>query len=381
MELKALHTHSTAIIIRGDSLKGGGGAERRFIRLWKYFNVKSSSVHLVVNHSLFISGCECGLFVENDRKQKTLHIVGDGCFLLLSFRIYKTIVDNNFDLVHLVLAQKVLTPLYLLLSLKKNIVITHTIAFSWFSSQGYIPLLTKLLSRFLWKIADRIDSLYFGFIPHYAKPLGFEDKVEVSPCSFSDSNTFRAIDTKEPLIVFAGRLIPEKNPMLFIDALTILRKTPIQWAAIMAGDGPLKESVEQKIIMEKLENYITVGSYSNMSALFSKSTIFVSLQETENYPSQSLLEAMLASNVVIATNVGETSKIVQDGETGFLIKHDPKELSDKIFLVLSETTIAKKLAHNGRSLIEKEHMIERFASYIEKFWQKAYEEKYKLCVE
>lgn len=379
--MKALHTHSTAIIIRGDSLKGGGGAERRFIRLWKYFNLKSSSVHLVLNDSLFVSGCECGLFVENDKAKKTLHIVEDGCFLSLSFRIYKTIVENNFDLVHLVLAQKVLTPLYLLLSLKKKIVITHTIAFSWFSSKGHIPLLTKLLSRLLWKIADRIDSLYSGFIPHYAKPLGFEAKVEVSPCSFSDIDKFRVTGTKEPLIVFAGRLIPEKSPMLFIDALTILRETPIQWSAIMAGDGPLRESVEQRIIMEKLEKYITVGSYSDMSALFSKSTIFVSLQETENYPSQSLLEAMLASNVVIATNVGETSRIVRDGETGFLINHDAKELSDKMLLILSEISMAKKLAHNGRSLIEKEHTIEHFASYIENFWQKAYEEKYKLCVE
>jgi len=372
--MKQMHTRSIALILEGKSLEGGGGAERRFIRLWRYFLDKDISVHLILNDSLFISGVIVGLFTDNDLQNKTLHIIKYNHPILVSLSMCKIILQNSFNIIHLVLAQKRLLMFYVILFLQKKYVITHTIAFSAFSCHLKLPWSTLFLSKWIWKKADRIDSLYSGFLQTYAKPLRFENKVEISPCSFSDIK-FCSVKRKKALIVFSGRLIEEKNPILFLDALSLLRKKCTQWEAIIAGEGPLENSVKIKLLQEQMDSYVTVQAFGDMSEILSESLIFVSLQKTENYPSQSLLEAMLACNVVIATNVGETSKIIQDGNTGFLIEANPYELSEKLFQLLNNPELVQTIALNGKKFVEKNHTIERFAEYINGFWLTAFKNK------
>lgn len=372
--MKQRHTRSVALILEGKSLEGGGGAERRFIRLWRYFLGKETSVHLILNDSLFRSGVVVGLFTNEDIHNKTLHIIKYNHLMLVSLSMFRIILQNRFDIIHLVLAQKRLLLFYLMLFLQKKHVITHTIAFSAFSCRLKLPLATIFLSQWIWKNVDRIDSLYSGFLEAYAKPLGFYDKVEISPCSFSEMK-FCAIKQKKTLIVFSGRLIEEKNPILFVEALSLLRKKYTQWEAIIAGEGPLENSIKIKLRQDNMNSYVKIQAFADMSQVFSESLIFVSLQKTENYPSQSLLEAMLACNVVVATNVGETSKIVQDGSTGFLIEGNPRELSEKLFQLLSNPILVQKIALNGKKFVEKNHTIERFAEYINGFWLTAYKNK------
>lgn len=372
--MKQMHTRSVALILEGKSLEGGGGAERRFIRLWRYFLGKETSVHLILNDSLFKSGVVVGLFTNEDIHNKTLHIIKYNHPMLVSLSMFRIILQNKFDIIHLVLAQKRLLLFYVMLFLQKKYVITHTIAFSAFSCRLKLPLATIFLSRWIWKNVDRIDSLYAGFLEAYAKPLGFYDKVEISPCSFSDMK-FCSIKQKKTLIVFSGRLIEEKNPILFVEALSLLRKRYTQWEAIIAGEGPLENSIKIKLLQENMNSYVKIQAFADMPQIFSESLIFVSLQKTENYPSQSLLEAMLACNVVVATNVGETSKIVQDGSTGFLIEGNPRELSEKLFQLLNNPILVQKIALNGKKFVEKNHTIERFAEYINGFWLTAYKNK------
>ncbi|PWS21862.1 hypothetical protein DKP78_21375, partial [Enterococcus faecium] len=86
---------------------------------------------------------------------------------------------------------------------------------------------------------------------------------------------------------------------------------------------PLHDVILARLRSLHLTDSVTVQPYADMSEIFSRSSIFVSLQRTENYPSQSLLEAMAARNAVVATRVGETAKLVRHQETGLLVTSDP----------------------------------------------------------
>ena len=55
-----------------------------------------------------------------------------------------------------------------------------------------------------------------------------------------------------------------------------------------------------------------------------------------------LLEAQLMEKPVIATDVGGIPELMIDGKTGFLIKkNNPKDLEEKIILILKEITCSK----------------------------------------
>lgn len=59
------------------------------------------------------------------------------------------------------------------------------------------------------------------------------------------------------------------------------------------------------------------------------SKIFLSLQNYENYPSQSLLEAISSGNYIIASDVGDTNSIVKT-DFGSLVSLSIEDISIKL---------------------------------------------------
>jgi len=358
----------------GSSLEGGGGAERRFFRLWRLFRARGTPLTLVTNHALFESAIRAGLLTPEDRGDH-LKLVGDGGFVRRNVTIRREIRRMRPDIVHLPLAQRALAPLILSLALPGGPVVTHSMTATYFAHKGRVALGTLILSRLLWRISRRIDSLYQGFVPTWAEPLGFAQRVSVAPCSFTDLDTYSyQLSAKdEGLVVFSGRLYAEKDPELFVRALAVMRERmpQLQWRAVIAGNGPLAARVRELIQVGRVSDRVSLGVYPDMAPLFGRSSIYVSLQRTENYPSQALLEAMAAGNAIVATDVGETRRLVRPGETGALVGADATEIADAIGDLVSRPMETQRLGQNAARLIRSDHTIERFASYIESFWRGA----------
>lgn len=363
-----------AIVIVGSSLDGGGGAERRFFRLWRYFSARAKPLTLVINDALFESATRAGLLLTNDIGA-CLRLVPDAGLLARNLAIHRELRAVRPDIIHLPLAQHALVPLILSLMGPGRVVVTHSMTASYFAHKSSVPLGTRILSRLLWRISGQIDSLYEGFIPTCAEPLGFADRVSVAPCSFTDLELFdhKPSIQEQGAIVFSGRLYPEKNPELFARALVLLRERlpHMPWRAVIAGDGPLAGSVQRLVAAGHISDRVTFGVYPDIAPLLGRSSIFVSLQRTENYPSQALLEAMASGNAVVATDVGETRRLVRPGETGTLVRPDAAEIAEAIADLLSHPLKAQRFGENASQLIRTNHTIERFASYIENFWREA----------
>jgi glycosyltransferase involved in cell wall biosynthesis len=100
-----------------------------------------------------------------------------------------------------------------------------------------------------------------------------------------------------------------------------------------------------------------------------RSSIFVSLQEGENYPSQSLLEAMACGNAVIATDVGETWRLVDDAN-GKRVASDAGAVADAIIALLDDPLLARRQMTSRRRILA-EHTPERFLTYIGRVYRQA----------
>jgi glycosyltransferase involved in cell wall biosynthesis len=93
------------------------------------------------------------------------------------------------------------------------------------------------------------------------------------------------------------------------------------------------------------------------------------LQVLENYPSQSLLEAMACGNAVVATDVGETWRLVDD-ENGIRAPPRPDAIADAIVELLTNPDLPQ-LAFASRQRVLEEHTPGRFYDYITRVYRRA----------
>lgn len=349
----------------GKTLSGGGGAERRFARAIEY----------MINHDIFRNVyiftnkefAESIYSITNNSIKENMIIFEGKNVIHFNQWLLKQLKKCDIEVVHFPLFQAVLIPTYFLINSHKYKIIT-TVALAFFGTGEPIKNSTLISANLLFKKSKLIDSLYEGFLN---SPWGerYKDKVRITPCSFTDLGKFYP-EKKEKTIVFCGRLIKEKNPLLVIEAANKLNKNLLkEWKIYLLGDGPLKGEVHQLIEKYELSESVVQISTINVEKYVNKSSIFLSLQERENYPSQSLIEAMATSNVVIATDVGETRKLV-DEKNGVLLKEkSAEELAKVISQLVKNEEYRNMLGINGRKKVLNECKVDIFVDYLLEIWR------------
>lgn len=364
---------NVAVIINGKSIAGGGGAERRFARaintIWKK-NTKDR-IYLVCSKNI-IQELISSKILDLDRNNKEYLIeIERFCLfgIVMPSKILKFLKKYNIKIIHFPLIQKSLLPLYLTLFFYRNIKVITTIASYRIAMKLDKSYLTNFIVKLLCIISIKIDSLYSYFIKYYPE---CKHKTFITPCSFTDYAHFYPLEKIET-IVFAGRLIDYKQPLLVLDAFSLVYKrleSPLKdrWKLFILGNGPLKPLIKKKIDEYKLNKSVVLSYQSDISSILNKSSIFVSVQAHENYPSQSLLEAMASENAIIATDVGNTKKLLDDGCALFIYRNSRQELAEKLFTLINDEMLRKKLGEEARKKILLKHSICIFVDYLFKLW-------------
>lgn len=172
-------------------------------------------------------------------------------------------------------------------------------------------------------------------------------------------------------IVTCSRTIPLKRLDRLVDALSMI-SYPIHWTHL--GGGESQESLE-RYASEKLpsnvqaEFYGTVPNTRVYDVLASQPFhVFVNISSTEGVP-VSIMEAMSFHIPVIATDVGGTSELVDDGENGILLLVDfsDEELVDAIgrFHTMPQKQYMQ-YRENARIKFEKDYnAIENYKVFLE----------------
>lgn len=147
-------------------------------------------------------------------------------------------------------------------------------------------------------------------------------------------------------IVSCSNLIPLKRVHLIIEALSSITEIPINWTHF--GDGIEKNkliNLAKKSLPTNI-NWNFVGSVSNQELLDLYKTkhydLFLNVSESEGIP-VSIMEAMSFGIPVIATDVGGTKELVENGTGGYLLNKNfnSKELASLI-LYYTNTDIIEK---------------------------------------
>lgn len=162
---------------------------------------------------------------------------------------------------------------------------------------------------------------------------------------------------REKRIVNVGRLHPQKNQRLLIDAFSnIASKYPDYYLDIY-GDGLLQEELLNHIEELGLSGRIRIyPSRKDIWKIIYKAALFVLSSDYEGMPN-ALMEAMALGMPCVSTDCrpGGARSLIENGVNGYIVpRNDSRKLAECMDFVLSNTYVAKSIALEARRL-QKTH--------------------------
>lgn len=210
------------------------------------------------------------------------------------------------------------------------------------------------LRNFAFNFADKIVFQTEDAKKYFSKYV--QKKGVIIPNPINGNLPERYIGVQEKCIVTAGRLHPQKNLPLLINAFKLLVKDYPEYKLVIYGQGVLKEKLEELINnLELSEKVILAGFESDLINKIKKASIYVSSSDYEGI-SNSILEAMGMGIPVVATDcpVGGSRMLISNNENGILVPvGDVMKLYQAMKKIISDDKLAKKLSDNAYKVREE----------------------------
>jgi len=151
-----------------------------------------------------------------------------------------------------------------------------------------------------------------------------------------------------PMLVFVGRLIENKGPGLFLDALAHLRSDGIAFHAAFVGEGPLRRDLEHRVAAAGLSERVRFAGHStDVAGWLARATVLVRPSLTEGMP-LTVLEAMASGVLVIASDIPGNSGLIQHQTNGLLFPAgDARALAGMLRFAVENPKAAGALASAG----------------------------------
>ncbi len=157
------------------------------------------------------------------------------------------------------------------------------------------------------------------------------------------------IDPGAFVLVNIGRLCQQKNQQLLIRAFAKIAAENAAAVLLIAGDGEdidcLKKTAADLDVSEKI---IFLGVRADVRSLLGASDAFVLSSEFEGNP-LCVMEAMAAGLPVVSTDVGGIPQLIDDGNSGLLVKSgDLKALASAMESLMTDSVLRSRIIDQSR---------------------------------
>jgi len=173
-------------------------------------------------------------------------------------------------------------------------------------------------------------------------------------------------------LITVGRLDPEKNPLLLVEALGALeQQEPGRYSLTWIGGGPMEQAIRERAadlgVAERIDLVGFVPFGPELLDLYRRAHVFVHVSMTEGVP-KVLVEALGCATPIVATDVGGVRDLLDDGRAGLLIPPaDLDALVSAITRLSSDAELRERLVERGLELAQEltlETQSRRVADFI-----------------
>lgn len=214
---------------------------------------------------------------------------------------------------------------------------------------------TRILRKLLYPFADGFIFQTKQAASFFSKKIQKRGIVLQNPLDISRIPA-RYEGEREKVIVGAGRLFPQKNFPLLIDAFGDFYATHNDYKLVIYGDGYLREELEN-YAQSKLpkDSFLFAGQVKNLPETIKNASAFVLSSDYEGMPNV-LIEALSCGvpSVSVDCAPGGAAELIEDGINGFLVPiGDRSALSEKLSFIIDNPDVADAFSKKSVELKSK----------------------------
>lgn len=181
-------------------------------------------------------------------------------------------------------------------------------------------------------VCMKIPQRAFCFSRLYAQRLrseGLRGEITMLAGAYTGSPEPRRTDEPQPLVVFAGRHIPEKRVPAIVPAIGQLRETMPFIRATILGDGPERNRVQELVAEYGLQDVISVPGFvatDQVEEAIAHALCMLLPSRREGY-GLVVVEAAASGtpSVVVAGEDNAAVELIVEGQNGFVAPSDSAE--------------------------------------------------------
>lgn len=183
------------------------------------------------------------------------------------------------------------------------------------------------------------------------------------------------IKAEAPVLIWVGRPVKVKRiPVLLKSFKQVLEKYPTARLIMIGNKKFVQEDLESEIRKLYLaDNVIWVRDgvkHEELPKYYRICDIYVHTSNYEGF-GKVLVEAAASGLPIVATDIPGPRRIVQEGETGFLVPvDDDRAIADGVFLLLKDPEQAQRMGDAGRQYVEQCFSREQNIKSIVNMWHK-----------
>lgn len=222
-----------------------------------------------------------------------------------------------------------------------------------------------MLANFMYGKADAIVFQSERVKNYFSRIVKSKSTIVLNPvvvgCEVSNKN--------EHKIVNSGRLVPQKNQKMLIEAFSEFYKEHSEYSLYIYGEGVLRNELETIIYELGLSNCVFLpGNVANIHEKIADSEFFVLSSDFEGL-SNSLLECMMMGVPCISTNCAGSDEIINNNQNGIIVPVGNKKLLTEAMKTLANDA---KLRKNISKQAKKDSVAFRYENVIRQ-WEEVFE--------
>lgn len=231
--------------------------------------------------------------------------------------------------------------------------------------------LGRLELKWLRRWAHRIMVLNSG-IAEEAVSAGFRkeqlfwmpnpvDVERFSPAGQAQRNDLRAVAgiKDQTVIIYVGRLAPEKNLPCLLDAFQHLTARGRDALLVLVGDGPERDALLERSVALGISASVRFTgrvAAEEVIAWLRRSDIFALVSEFEGFPC-SLIEAMAAGLPSVVSDIPGNTQLITSGVQGLTVPQgNPMATAEALFELLVDPCLRQRMGNASR-----QHVVDRYS--------------------
>ncbi|MDQ2768564.1 MAG: glycosyltransferase family 4 protein [Gemmatimonadota bacterium] len=269
--------------------------------------------------------------------------------VMAALSLRRAIVHEDADIVHAHTGHAVALAALATMRTRARMVLTRRVSF---------PLKRNPASLWKYARADAMiavcrataDALVASGIESARITVAYSgvDLTRVIPPASPETLASLGVKTGAPLVVMVAALVGHKDPLTFVRAIEVARRSVPDVQALMVGEGDLRAEVEREIAMLGLSDTVHLAGYrTDADSLMSVADV-VALSSRDDGIGGVVIDAMSFGKPVAATAAGGIPEAVVNDETGLLVPiGDVSALGAAIARLLIDRELAGRLGANG----------------------------------